>query len=110
MIKSDEEMAIEFPDRIKCTTEVYFEHEGSVNAFDTPVYDLDHLGHGFSVDGPAIILNKTSTIIVEPECKAHIAEEGSVTIDIHHAHDKKIEEYKSIEEVPLDPIELSIFG
>jgi len=109
-IKSDEDMAKEFPDRVKCVTQIYFELDGVVSAYDTPVYDLDHLGQGFSVEGPAIILNQTSTIIIEPECTGSVAEEGSVIIDVKHSHDKKIDEYKTIEDVPLDPIELSIFG
>lgn len=109
-IPSDEEMSQKYPDRVLCTTEVYFESEGKVSAFDTPVYDLDQLGHGFSVEGPAIILNKTSTIVIEPLCTGAVAEEGSVTIDVDSHSIKKVEEYKTIEEVPLDPIELSIFG
>ena len=63
------------------------------------------------MEGPAIILNKTSTILVEPESHAVIDDFGNVEIDLHDklaAQDLK--EYRSIEEVPLDPIELSIFG
>jgi hypothetical protein len=33
-------------------THTYFEKDGVVSRFDTPVYDLEHLGHGFSVEGP----------------------------------------------------------
>jgi 5-oxoprolinase (ATP-hydrolysing) len=63
------------------------------------------------IEGPAIILNKTSTILVEPESSAVIDDFGNVEIDLHDklaAQDLK--GYRSIEEVPLDPIELSIFG
>ena len=34
------------------------------------------------VTGPAIILNKTSTILVEPDSKALIDEFGNVEIDL----------------------------
>lgn len=66
IIKSDDEIKQLNPKRELCYTEVYFESNNKVSAFETPVYDLDQLGHGFSVEGPAIILNKTSTIIIEP--------------------------------------------
>ena len=39
-----------------------------------------------------------------------MAEEGSVIIDIHDEGSKDVKDYKTVEEVPLDPIELSIFG
>jgi len=39
-----------------------------------------------------------------------VAEEGSVIIDIHDEGSKDVKDYKTVEEVPLDPIELSIFG
>jgi len=109
-IPSDDEMKQRHGDRVKCTNTVYFEHEGKVQGMDTPVYDLEELGHGFKVEGPAIILNKTSTIIIEPNCTGEVAEEGSVTIDIKTDADHKVDGYKTIEDVPLDPIELSIFG
>ena len=63
------------------------------------------------VPGPAILLNKTSTILVEPFCEAKIDIYGNVEItllDTQGAGD--LQRYQSIDEVPLDPIELSIFG
>jgi hypothetical protein len=39
-----------------------------------------------------------------------ITEDGSVIIEITGSVEKQKEEYKTIESVPLDPIELSIFG
>ncbi|MCZ4352880.1 hydantoinase B/oxoprolinase family protein [Roseovarius aestuarii] len=43
---------------------------------DTPVYDRDTLRPGQSVSGPAIISERTGTVIVEPEWRA--------TVDAHH--------------------------
>jgi 5-oxoprolinase (ATP-hydrolysing) len=68
IIKTDQEMQQIYTDRILWNTDVYFEVDGQVKPFSTPVYDLDNLGSGFTVEGPTIILNKTSTIIVEPQC------------------------------------------
>ena len=63
------------------------------------------------VSGPAIILNKTSTILVEPQSEALIDEFGNVEIDlIDQNAQRDCKEFKTIDEVPLDPIELSIFG
>ena len=109
-IKSDSEMQAMYDNRLVWQSKTYFECDGKVQAFETPVYDLETIGFGFTVDGPAIILNKTGTIIIEPEWNATITDDGSVVIDIIGIAERKIEELKSIEEVPLDPIELSIFG
>lgn len=40
----------------------------------TPVYLLNDLGYHEKINGPAIIMNDTSTILVEPECSATITE------------------------------------
>ena len=62
------------------------------------------------VEGPAIILNNTSTIVVEPFCEAKIDVFGNVEITLQECAAVDLASYQSIEEVPLDPIELSIFG
>ena len=109
-IKSDTEMQEIYKDRILWESTTYFEVDGKVQPIETPVFDLESLGYGFTIEGPAIILNKTGTIIIEPGCNGTIADDGSVIIDIIASADKKMEEFKSIDDVPLDPIELSIFG
>ena len=63
------------------------------------------------IEGPAIILNKTSTILVEPESDALIDDFGNVEISVRdNTAGQDCTVYKTIDEVPLDPIELSIFG
>jgi len=47
---------------------VYFDKVGRVN--DTPVYILDDLDVGEVVLGPAMILDKTQTIVVIPGAQA----------------------------------------
>lgn len=39
---------------------------------DSPLFKLENLGYGHIIDGPAIIMNGNSTVIVEPNCKASI--------------------------------------
>jgi 5-oxoprolinase (ATP-hydrolysing) len=63
------------------------------------------------IAGPAIILNQTSTILVEPDCEAYIDDFGNIEITIgENTANRDAKHYESIEEVPFDAIELSIFG
>jgi 5-oxoprolinase (ATP-hydrolysing) len=70
---------------------------------DTNLYDLDDLETGHSVDGPAIIIHDTSTIVVEPDCHAAITAYGDVEITVGSG------EYRRIG-TAVDPIQLSIFS
>ncbi len=69
----------------------------------TPVYRLDDLGAGETVEGPAILLHDTSTILVEPQCKARITEHGDVVIDVADAAPQKID-------TRWDPVQLALFS
>ncbi len=61
--------------------------------------------------GPAIILNQTSTILVEPKYIAKIDKYGNAEINLDGADQSKdVSLYKSEADVVLDPVELSIFG
>ena len=76
------------------------------------MYDLNDLKGGMKIEGPSIILNQTSTILVEPGCQAEIDNFGNVIIQVVSSSSRQDEysSYKSPSEVPFDPIELSIFG
>jgi 5-oxoprolinase (ATP-hydrolysing) len=64
-----------------------------------------------TLHGPVIILNQTSTILVEPGCSAFIDNFGNVEITIADImQNQDVKQFKSIDDVPLDSIELSIFG
>lgn len=78
---------------------VYF--EGGYE--DTKVYLLEKLSPGHGIEGPAIIMDKLSTILVEPDCRACITRRGDVKIEIGSGKVKKIGK-------DLDSIQLSIFG
>ena len=62
--------------------------------------------------GPAIILKQTSTILVEPGWQAEIDSYGSIIIEVKDGYGRQNEylTFKTPEDVPFDPIELSIFG
>uniref|UniRef100_A0A667XI12 5-oxoprolinase, ATP-hydrolysing n=1 Tax=Myripristis murdjan TaxID=586833 RepID=A0A667XI12_9TELE len=49
---------------------------------DTSVYLWEELPHGHVVQGPAIIIDKNSTILVEPCCEARLTEGGDVCIAV----------------------------
>lgn len=51
------------------TTSVYFDKDGRV---DTPIYLADELSTGDEVIGPAIIVDGTATIVVDPEASAKV--------------------------------------
>ncbi|CAK8687366.1 unnamed protein product [Clavelina lepadiformis] len=55
------------------------------------------------IHGPAIIIDKNSTILVEPDCKAEMTKKGDVTIMIGKGKSKHIGK-------ELDAIQLSIFS
>uniref|UniRef100_A0A3B1K6I2 5-oxoprolinase, ATP-hydrolysing n=1 Tax=Astyanax mexicanus TaxID=7994 RepID=A0A3B1K6I2_ASTMX len=59
-------------------TKCYFE-EGYL---DTSVYMWDDLTCGYSIEGPAIIIDKNSTILVEPGCSAQLTESGDMCVAV----------------------------
>lgn len=80
-------------------TSVYFE-EGWL---DTKVFMLSSLSAGHCIAGPAIIMDKLSTILIEPDCTASITSKGDVLIKIGETKRKKIG-------TEMDAIQLSIFS
>ncbi|XP_065350424.1 5-oxoprolinase [Cloeon dipterum] len=80
-------------------TKVYFE----TGPQDSPVYLLKNLGHGAKVNGPAIIIDGLSTILVEPGCIAEVTAQGNLRIKIGFAG-------KTVVDEKVDPIQLAIFS
>ena len=69
------------------TSDVYYVTDGNqTKKLPTPVYDLEDLKGGMLVNGPAIILNQTSTILVEPGCLGEIDNFGNVIIEVKDGH------------------------
>lgn len=85
-------------------TRSYFEPLG---VQETDVYLLDNLQGGDSISGPAIIIDKISTIVVEPDCTATILRDQSVMILINDVSSMKEDSNISIE---CDPIQLAVFS
>jgi 5-oxoprolinase (ATP-hydrolysing) len=82
-------------------TEVYFSAEkGFVT---TPVYQLRALSAGVKLQGPAIIIDETQTIVMNPDTAVHILE-TCVLIDLEETSKEATYSPK------VDPVRLSIFG
>ena len=86
-------------------TQCYFvsEETGMGNWHKTPIYLLEKLGAGMSIDGPAIVIQETSTILIEPGCISKITKYGDILITVAT---------KSYQEIgtQADPVQASIFG
>ncbi|XP_068094216.1 5-oxoprolinase [Hyperolius riggenbachi] len=87
------------PPRVENVTRCYFE-EGYK---DTNVYLLEDLSCDHTIPGPAIIIDKNSTILVEPDCVASITEYGDVQVTVGSGKQQVIG-------TELDTIQLSIFS
>lgn len=80
-------------------TKVYFEG----GYCETDVYQLKSLSPGHVIDGPAIIMDSLSTILIEPGCTASITLRGDIKIKIGAGLKSKVT-------TDLDTIQLSIFS
>lgn len=72
---------------------------------DTPLFKLEKLGYGHVLQGPAIVMNGNSTVIVEPDCRAIITKYGNIKIEVSSAP-STIE----IADRIADVVQLSIFN
>ncbi|KAL4882970.1 Hydantoinase B/oxoprolinase-domain-containing protein [Aspergillus karnatakaensis] len=84
------------------SSEVYFAGTGKVT---TPVFFLDKLTPGDLIDGPAMIIDKTQTVVVEPNATATVL---SRHVILNVRSSKKQE--RTADPTVVDPIKLSIFG
>eukprot|EP00250_Pteridium_aquilinum_P010332 c19307_g1_i1 orf=305-4210(-) len=71
----------------------------------TSVYMLEKLGYGHVIDGPSVIINGNSTIVVEPDCKASVTKYGNVRIEVSRGDD-------GLDKIgtKVDVVQLSIFN
>ncbi|KAF5278020.1 hypothetical protein FQA39_LY18417 [Lamprigera yunnana] len=98
IIEEEQALATDNPS-IEKTVRVYF--EGGYQL--TNVYLLEKLEFGQVIDGPAIIMDKLSTILIEPDCTATVTKYGDIKIKVGTGIVQQIGS-------ELDSIQLSIFG
>ncbi|GFY72970.1 5-oxoprolinase [Trichonephila inaurata madagascariensis] len=87
------------PPEYKQVVQCYF--EGGYQ--DTKIFMLSDLLYGHEIEGPAIIIDTTCTIVVEPDCLASVTKDGSILIKVVKSVVKKVSS-------ELDMIQLSIFS
>ena len=83
------------------TRSVYFKGHGSTV---TPIYTLDTLIPGTVVQGPAIILDSTQTLVIVPEATARILQ-SHVVIEVSSSLSRQ-----TLSDKVIDPASLSVFG
>jgi 5-oxoprolinase (ATP-hydrolysing) len=82
---------------------VYYETKGYL---DTPTYELPAIAVGSKIVGPALIIDKTQTIVVLPDAVANVLE-SCVVID-QETSTTTVD--KALVNDEFSPIQLSIFG
>lgn len=87
------------PEPIKIA-KVFFDNQWH----DTKLYKRETLLSGHKIYGPSVIIDKLSTIVIEPNCEAQITIKGDIIVNIGESGLDKIIG------VDLDPIQLSIFS
>ncbi|UZJ57525.1 hypothetical protein CBS101457_006845 [Exobasidium rhododendri] len=65
---------------------VYFEKTGRI---DVPIVKLKELEAGAGIRGPAVLVDETQTILIEPDCEAHICQ-NTVVIKILYEADESL--------------------
>ncbi|RUM35406.1 MAG: 5-oxoprolinase [Desulfobulbus sp.] len=70
---------------------------------ETDLYLMEKLAAGHRVSGPAIIIQETATIVVEPDCRAKITEFGDVEITVGRNQGRQVDR-------AVNPVQLSIFS
>ncbi|CAM1506062.1 Fc.00g057030.m01.CDS01 [Cosmosporella sp. VM-42] len=79
---------------------IFYEKHGWT---ETSVFQLDTISPGVQISGPAMIIDKTQTIVVDHASRANILPEH-VVLDISKP------EVQSITTDAVDPVQLSVFG
>jgi hypothetical protein len=82
-------------------------HFGGKTSQPTPLYLLVDLQAGTLLNGPALVIDELTTLVVEPDCRAYVCEGGHVTVAID-ALSSSSSSSLSLERV--DPVLLSIFS
>ncbi|KAI6233321.1 hypothetical protein M3Y99_00925900 [Aphelenchoides fujianensis] len=95
-----QEKAADQPEKIT-TTKCFFKD----GAMETAVYDQSKLKFGHQIEGPALIIDKNATVVVEPRASCHVDAFGNLELEIGDAKSKDEEDLESV-----DPIRLSIFS
>ena len=81
------------------TTQVWFD---ATESCDVPVYRREALSPGFSLSGPALIVENHSTILIEPGFNANVEPSGTISLSCHDTEQESLAS-------ECDPIFLEVF-
>lgn len=68
-----------------------------------PLYHMDDLRAGHQIMGPAVIIQGTATIVLEPACRAVISSGGDLEIEVSRMQTQTVS-------TEVDPVQLSVFS
>jgi 5-oxoprolinase (ATP-hydrolysing) len=88
------------------TTRAYFENGWQ----EVPVYKMESLKPGHEIQGPSIVVQAISTVILEIGCKAVVTADGDLDINVVGDFDDSSSTPSNEGDVKEDPVKLSIFG
>lgn len=92
-------------------TSCFFDELGRT---EVPVYDLKSMLAQQRAPGPCIIIDKTTTMVVEPGCTAQVTGSGDVRIDVPRKSKgdaaAAVGAAQRPEDIDCDPITLAIFS
>lgn len=83
-------------------------HFGGKTPQSTPLYLLSDLPAGVLINGPALIIDELTTLVVEPDCRAYVCDGGHVSVAVDSISSSSSSLVPSSERV--DPVLLSIFS
>ncbi|CAI6100995.1 unnamed protein product [Clonostachys chloroleuca] len=87
------------------TTKVFF--DSKVGFVDTPVYLLRDVGSNVKLQGPAIIIDETQTLVAVPGATVHVLD-TCIIMDLEQSAPKL--PVNGTTEEQIDPVRLTIFG
>ena len=74
------ERATPAEEHVLASEDVQFSVDGEVRTHETPFYDRTDLRSGHTLDGPVIVGEKDSTIVVPPDFRAAVQEYGDIEL------------------------------
>jgi len=87
------------------TSEVYF----SGTWLKTPVFDFATLGDA-SIEGPALVIQDTATIVLEPGFHARLDQYGDLIIQTHSHEEQPAPHTEETASAAPDPVQLALFS
>ena len=87
--------------------ELFTHHHISIHS-SVSTYNFEDLKPGHEIDGPAILFQSISTIVLELDCSALVTADGD--LDITVARKKYEDGTKTAPQIKVDPVLLSIYA